>query len=250
MEINWHIRQYDVNRVKELIANPTPDGKREIRRREKKNLSENRTRVTPAAFWREMASARLTTQNPWMPGGLVEKLSKDKRLSLQYLRKKRSEGNVKRFIADTVGKLRFHNQIARDLTYNLSKLEVEDGEWKNVLKECNRLAGSSPPTKCEERKVARYIAKTFMGFGPKQSRNLLQMLGLTRYEIPIDSRLTKWLNEFDFPVELNASVLRSRRRYELVLDEIQKLCQKANKYPCIFDAAVFASQAPHTKEEM
>jgi hypothetical protein len=36
--------------------------------------------------------------------------------------------------------------------------------------------------------VAGYIQETFEGFGPKQSRNLLQALGLTRYEIPIDIR--------------------------------------------------------------
>ena len=106
------------------------------------------------------------------------------------------------------------------------------------MKECKRLTALVSAS--EEREVATYIHETFKGFGPKQSRNLLQELGLTRFEIPIDSRLADWLNEFGFPVELNASVLRSRRRYEIVLDEIQKLCQKANKYPCIFDAAVFA----------
>jgi hypothetical protein len=42
-------------------------------------------------------------------------------------------------------------------------------------------------TKFEERKCAEMINDTLLGFGPKQSRNLLQRLGLTKYEIPIDS---------------------------------------------------------------
>ena len=38
-----------------------------------------------------------------------------------------------------------------------------------------------------ERQAADYFADHFAGFGPKQSRNLLQSLGLARYEVPIDS---------------------------------------------------------------
>ena len=109
---------------------------------------------------------------------------------------------------------------------------------EKTLKECNRL--TTLVSVAEERQVATYIDETFKGFGPKQSRNLLQALGLTRYEIPIDSRLIKWLNNFGFPVDLNATALSDRGYYEFVSDGIQELCQKANKYPCIFDAAVFA----------
>ncbi len=244
MNINWLIGRRDVNRVKELIAKQTAAGNPTIREREEKNLSKNKRAVTPTVFWHRMVSARITTQNPAGPGSRVDKLSNAIPFPLS-LRKVRSEPNAERFIAKTVrdwgiGK---SNQIAKDLATNLARLE--NGVWKETLKECNRL--TTLVSAGEEREVATYIDDAFQGFGPKQSRNLLQMLGLTRYEIPIDSRLAKWLNEFGFPVELNASVLRSRRRYELVLDEIQKLCQKANKYPCIFDAAAFASQAPHTR---
>ena len=55
-----------------------------------------------------------------------------------------------------------------------------------------------------ERETARWIASRLVGFGPKQSRNLLQSLGLGRYEIPLDSRF-------------------------------------AHLYPCMLDAAVSAS---------
>ena len=57
----------------------------------------------------------------------------------------------------------------------------------NTLAQCSRLIGPETPRETEA-EVADYINDTFRGFGPKQSRNILQELGLTRYEIPIDNR--------------------------------------------------------------
>ena len=92
-----------------------------------------------------------------------------------------------------------------------------------------------------EREVANFIDERLVGFGPKQSRNLLQSLGLTRYEIPIDSRITKWLTEFGFPVKLSAGALADQGYYEFVMDAVQQLCREADEYPCVLDAAIFSS---------
>jgi len=89
--------------------------------------------------------------------------------------------------------------------------------------------------------VAEYIAANLKGFGPKQSRNLLQWLGLSRYEIPLDSRITKWLNEFGFPVKLSATALQDINYYNFVSDGFQKLAKTADIYPCVLDAIIFAS---------
>jgi hypothetical protein len=91
-----------------------------------------------------------------------------------------------------------------------------------------------------EVEVADYIRKTFSGFGPKQSRNLLQALALTRYEIPIDSRVTDWLNKFGFPVRLSAEALADIYYYNFVSDGIQELRAKCDVFPCIFDASIFS----------
>src|SRR6056297_2927754 len=93
------------------------------------------------------------------------------------------------------GGIRFPDKIAEDLSKNLDKLNA-DQCWSTTLKKVNALV--SPSKAGEEREVARVLQKLLHGFGPKQSRNLLQSLGLTRYEIPIDSRITKWLNDFGF----------------------------------------------------
>jgi hypothetical protein len=78
----------------------------------------------------------------------------------------------------------------------------------------------------------------FEGIGPKQSRNLWQWLGLTRYEIPLDSRVTRWINKhLSFRVETAA--LADPAYYEMMLDHIQTLCKRAGVLPCVFDAAAF-----------
>ena len=115
---------------------------------------------------------------------------------------------------------------------------LEGGEWARALEHCNRLVKST--TKETEKQVAEYIRETFHGFGPKQSRNLLQALGLTRYEIPIDTRVTEWLNSLGFPVRLSAASLADARYYEFVSEGVQVLCAKCGNLPCILDAAIFA----------
>jgi hypothetical protein len=78
-------------------------------------------------------------------------------------------------------------------------------------------------------------------FGPKQSRNLLQSLGLSRYETPIDSRIVKWLNEFGFPLRLSAPALADRHYYAFVMEGFQQICRACEVMPCVLDAAIFAS---------
>ncbi len=78
-----------------------------------------------------------------------------------------------------------------------------------------------------------------MGFGPKQSRNLWQTLGLFRYEIPIDSRITKWMNKNIYPFKLSATALSDLNYYEFIMNGIQKLSEECNVLPCVLDASIF-----------
>jgi hypothetical protein len=70
---------------------------------------------------------------------------------------------------------------------------------------------------------------------------VLQDLCLTRYEIPIDSRVTNWLNNtLEFPVKLSSTALSDANYYKFVQRGIRELCQACELLPCIFDAAVFS----------
>lgn len=149
--------------------------------------------------------------------------------------------SVARFV---LGKIRLYKgirrgpSIARQCEENLNWLE--DSGWLEVLR-LLRVLDAGHTSMTQERETARLLAKNLTGIGPKQSRNLLQMLGLTRYETPLDSRVLKWLNAFGFPVRLNASSLSDESYYEFVSDGFRALCASANILPCIMDAAIFAS---------
>jgi hypothetical protein len=89
--------------------------------------------------------------------------------------------------------------------------------------------------------VTDYIDNHFAGFDPKQARNVLQALDLTRYEIPIDSRVTNWLNDLlHFPVRLSSIALADVEYYKFVQSGIRELCEARDLFPCIFDRAVFS----------
>jgi hypothetical protein len=114
-----------------------------------------------------------------------------------------------------------------------------DNHWKEISGKLEELRINQNVK--TERRIAGYLQEIFKGIGPKQSRNLLQSLGLTRYEIPVDSRITKWLNLFGFPVKLTAEGLSDINYYNFISDGIQHLCKKSNLYPCVLDAAIFSS---------
>ena len=131
---------------------------------------------------------------------------------------------------------RYVNRISGFFSNNMELIEDSNWEIIDVLKEI-----TDTNSQITERKIADKIDDDFKGFGPKQSRNFLQALGLTRYEIPIDSRIINWLNKFGFPVTLTSEPLGDKGYYHFVLDGIQELCKKAAIYPCILDAAIFSS---------
>ena len=110
-----------------------------------------------------------------------------------------------------------------ELSENLDKLE--HGLWKDMLAVTRGLL--EPADSARERSAADFIDDHFVGFGPKQARNLLQGLGLTRYEIPLDSRVAKWLTKFGFPVPVSADALADRPYYHFVSDGVQHLCTSA-----------------------
>ena len=251
MEMHWDIKDSDIDRAKKVIKDQA--GTRMVKDRQR-NLVSQKSKVSPEAFWCHMVKARLTTQNRVGPGTPVGIFVRKSPFPLSYERI-RSKRNIERFIAETVeqAKIGKFNNIARDLAVNWSSLK--SGEWERALHECNRLTKLPAETDEKERKrteraVANYIEDTFSariskgrgkGFGPKQSRNLLQMLGLTQYEIPIDSRLSTWLNPCLSPVALTSPLLGDRAFYEFVLDGIQALCRRAGAVPCLVDASVFAA---------
>ena len=237
MRIEWHIDSDDVRRVKAFFE--AHKNAAFVKRRIQKNVKRKNIRVSRTDFWQTMVSCLLTTQQRSGPNTPVTRFIRTKPFPLSYSRCC-SQRNVRQFVETQLGRfggLWRWKEIANELTTNLSLLE--DGLWSEVLPLSNQLRSARNAK--AERRAAEFIDNSFKGFGPKQSRNLLQILGLTRYEIPIDSRITKWLNSFGFPVRLSAQALADRNYYNFVSDGFQTLCKRSRVYPCELDAAIFVS---------
>lgn len=128
-------------------------------------------------------------------------------------------------------------------------------EFKNILTPLCQARNRIPQMsdKINERIVSHWLNESFRGFGPKQSRNYIQLLGISRYEIPIDSRFVNWLIDCNFPIFINGNNLQEIERkrlntllsvpywYDLILDKIQELSMRSNTLPCLLDGCVFGS---------
>jgi hypothetical protein len=238
MKLRWQIDKKDVARVKSLVASQA--GNALIRARQQRNLAKTKPPVTRERFWRAMVSMRLTTRQKSGPESHVARFIRLNPFPLAYadVDRARAANVLIAKVLRNAGGIRFADKIANELAQNLEGLE--GGLWADTLHRCNRLTQLMP--RKVEIEVAQHIQEHFLGFGPKQSRNLLQSLGLTRYEIPIDSRLTDWLNKFGFPVRLTAAALGDDNYYRFISDGIQALCERSGVLPCIFDAAVFTAR--------
>jgi len=203
------------------------------------NLATEKSPIQRDQFWRGLVQCVLTSQQRSGPNSANAQFQKLNPfpLSLEACEK---AGDLTKYAHKTLsrfGGLPFTNKISTALAASIPYV-TGDG-WNQTSSVLERVR--TEQTKEAERAVARFIADRFYLFGPKQSRNLLQYLGLTRFEIPLDSRIAKRLNEFGFPVQLQATLLSDSVYYEFVLDGVQTLCAACGEYPCVFDAALFAS---------
>jgi len=237
MNIIWQIDPEDIAKVKVFFDQhrDTPF----VRRRIETNLRDNKPPVTKPVFWGRMVGCLLTTQQRSGPDTAVSRFLLTTPFPLDYERC-RSQDDLAEFVKSVLadfGGLRRSTTIGKELAANMSFLE--GGGWEQAFDYVDEVRVNSTPA--TERAAGEFIDEHLKGFGPKQSRNLLQGLGLSRYEIPIDSRITKWLNDFGFPVRLTTNALGDRNYYNFVSDGFQRLCEACEIMPCVLDAAIFSS---------
>jgi hypothetical protein len=235
MEIVWEIQEAEIIQIKEFIRrNDNPV----VKRRFDRNVKRQSVQIDEDAIIRNILMCLLTSQQRSGPTSRITYFLKQKPFPLTFQNIER-EDNIEAYVRTILrqnGLTRYINKIPRFFEANLNHILKTKWEIIETLKsiDCNA-------SKNIEREIADEIDDTFVGFGPKQSRNFLQSIGLTKYEIPIDSRITKWLNDFGFPVTLSSSALQDKGYYHFVSDGIQELCIRAEVYPCILDAAIFSS---------
>jgi hypothetical protein len=237
MKHTWTVEPTDIKKVKAFLDLHRDD--LFVRQRIEWNLRDKKPAVKKEDFWQQMVACLLTTQQRSGPTSAVTRFIRTTPFPLAY-KTCLAQPNVEKFAKGTLtkfGGLRRTNRLASEIANNLSKLEKDS--WQQTLDTLGNLRTNKAAG--PEREAADFIDDSFAGFGPKQARNLLQSLGLTRHEIPIDSRITKWLNKFGFPVPLSASALADSNYYCFVLDGFQALCLACEVAPCVLDAAIFTS---------
>jgi len=235
MNINWNIEDADILRLKEFVRlqnNPL------VSARILRNINKEDLEFSKDAILKCMIMCLLTSQQRSGPNTPIERFLHLSSFPLSYKAVKEA-GNVKEYTKETLlqnGLNRFTDRIPTFFDCNFQILEVDNWESMN-----NTIAMlTEQRDKSIERMEADKIDHLFMGFGPKQSRNFLQALGLTRFEIPLDSRIVSWFTEFGFPITLSSKALQDKEYYHFVLDGIQQLCERADIYPSVLDAAIFS----------
>lgn len=236
MKIIWQVSQEDIDRAKAFIGQHEDNVF--VRTRINRNVNCDRKPVTINRFWDHHVACLATTQQRSGPDSFVGKFVKSDSFVLKYhacLQKGNSlEVDAQKELSNY--HLRRSNTIAKEIVQNI---EFIRDNWSEIEVYLNQIEHNSSPE--TERAAANYIQENLRGFGPKQSRNLLQSLGVSRYEIPIDSRITKWLNKFGFPVYLTAAALGDSSYYNFISDGFQELAKTCDIPPCVLDAVIFSS---------
>lgn len=238
MKISFDVTAEDGNRARAFFEKHKAS--EFVVKRQRRNLEGKRAPADREAFWKAMADCLLTTQQRSGPDSAIARFIRAERypLTLAACRAARDPGAYVTRALTKFGGIRRTGNIGKELAQNLRWLDAEGG-WQIIEAAVATLEQKPAPE--AERRAAEILAKHLAGLGPKQSRNVLQVLGLTQHEVPIDSRVTKWLNEFGFPLKLSAVALSDNAYYGLVSDGFQALCSKAEVKPCVMDAAIFVS---------
>lgn len=237
MKPSWEITDAELERWRQFVVENSQNELVIDRRR--RNLERRGIDLSKKYLWWVFVGCQVTTQQRSGPDTPVSRFLQSASLALDYgecvQTKSLNDLLVREF---TAAGLRRSLTMASNLTSIHHNLQV--GEWKTLLKQLETLKSNT--TKGKECKVARYLqSNIYPGLGPKQSRNFIQWIGLSRYAIPLDSRVLKKLKEFGCTFVPRATALSDETVYGFVESGVQEIASKLDIYPCILDACIFSS---------
>jgi hypothetical protein len=229
----------DIRRVRQFLIDCAQDAY--VLERTKENVVGPAPKFDRERFWYVMLGCLLTTRQRSTAGSAVDDFLSQKNFPLTLACCGKNVEEVVERSLTNFGGIRMAPTIAQRASSNHAWLQ-KDG-WPRVERWFNKLAeqrGRSPQTGDAklEREAARFADVRLEGFGPKQSRNLWQWLGLTRYETPLDSRVCDWINQ-NLSARVDTDNLSDSCYYETVMDYDIAVCSHASVLPCLWDAAAF-----------
>lgn len=249
--ITWEFDSAEKDAVLEVVEDHR--SRPFVRRRIKRNVESSAPTINRSYLWAAHLMAQLTSVQRSGPEAPVARFLRGEQAKQLTLQRCQDAERIEPHVAGVLkefGGIRFHNNIGEACAMNFHPLEA--GGWEELEKavaSLQELRGRDPGWKdwVQERKICKFLYGGIQGeglhrIGPKQSRNFLQALGLTRFETPLDSRISKWINEnLDFPYRLTGSGLSEPAFYDFHMDLVRGICESVDILPCVFDAAVFAS---------
>jgi thermostable 8-oxoguanine DNA glycosylase len=246
MDIKLIINKEDIDKIAEMIRKQ--ENNDIFVERVNKNIKNRSLHLSKDDIWRTIVGCLLSTQQNVQQGKPVVKFFEldPFPLCLEKCNKNDLRSYTEKVLLN-FGGIRRYEVIGKELEENLKWLDNSKGKgWDQIFYEAEKLAKirERDPVfeDIEKERRASNLVANLKGFGPKQSRNFWQWMGYTRYEIPLDSRVTKWINISGIlPIKLSSKALSDKDYYEMVLDWIQYLCKEVNVLPCLLDAAIFSS---------
>lgn len=244
MKLQIEFSQQDIKSIQNVISKY--QSRVFVQARIKRNVSGKIPLPSQEEVWLTMMMCLLTTQQRSNPKSPTSRFLLEEPFRL-LLKKLETVVDIELFVQKEIkefGGIRFGPRIAGQVKYNLEALKT--GGWEKIknylLKLLDQRKQTPQPAHYQlEREAARLINHTFKGFGPKQSRNFWQALGLIRYEFVLDSRVNKWLRQIDFPIPLSPLSMGEEEFYCFLSDILRDLCIQADVLPCVLDAAIFSS---------
>lgn len=237
MEISWNISEDESKYVADFIE---AHFNTFVANRISRNVNRQGLLLNCDTFIKAMLVSTLTAHQYCGPFSNIGNFFRLEPFPVTY-KNLSNEGWIQDYIHQTLkqyGIIVDINKLPDHFSKNFQQLE--DTNWELLQEiEMQLLSNNS---KQKEREMADKIDRAFKGFGAVEARLLLQILGLTKYEIPIDAIVINWIkNNIRFPVTLTTIALQETNYYHFVSDAIQMLCEKANVFPCVLEAAIFSS---------
>jgi len=235
MTFQWIITPEDEQRYREFVAKYQAHPL--VIERLERNVQRTTVDISADTVWARVVSCLLTTQQKSGRASRVARfIQKEERLfSFTFCRESDCLAAVAKEALKQAG-LRRSERISAEICHAMTVFKESWQEFELTLGNLY----DQPHAKAE-RAVARWIQDQLKGFGPKQSRNLLQWLGLSQHEVPLDSRMMKVLRRLNFPVPLSREALADEEYYCFVLDGLHTILARIEVKPCVFDACAFAS---------
>jgi len=235
MTFQWIITLEDEARYRAFVSKYETDPWVKVRR--ERNVQRTSVAISENIVWARVVSCLLTTQQKSGRGSRVDRFiqNEGQLFSFPFCLESKSLADLATTSLRAAG-LRRSDRIAVEVVH---ALDVFKNNWQEFESELNKPNEHSAVG--TERTAARWIQTRLKGFGPKQSRNLLQWLGLSQHEIPLDSRMIKVLTKLNFPVPLSATALADENYYCFIEEGLQAMLARIGVIPCIFDACAFAS---------